>query len=307
MRIGVAFQVLLVIALPTFGCASGPKSTATTLPYLPKLDSPGVSLLAFVPPAADAVLEVDLKRLRENPVVGPLFASMLGIGKSTGAISGGLVELIGDADLLVAAAYGVGGYDATALVVLRGEKFRGARLATSNATALDDTTIVIGSDVLRKKVQAMVAADDDGMFADRAFLKTRDAAVPEGARGAVMRLAARLTPQTRVAAAGRLHLDQVPAVASVWFDIVDDAALVAHLVVDDAESARETVRMVRKAYTVFLQKWLPRGALSAEAGKRAVRVVWVVGPKRLAAWVAVMRARSAIAPGPEPKPGDGNE
>lgn len=286
MRIGVAFGLLLAIALPGFGCASGPRSSTSTLPYLPKLDSPGVSLLAFLPPDADAVVEVDVKRLRENPVVGHLFASILGLGTPSVVVSGGLAELIGDADVLVAAAYGIGSDDAATLVVLRGENFRGASLGAKNATLVDDTTIAIGSEELRKKSQAIALASEDGMFADRAFLKARDAAVPDGAPGAVMRLAARLTPRTRVAAAGRLHLDQVPSVASVWFDVADDAALVAHLVVDDAESAKQTARTVREAYSGFGKKWLPPGVLKVTTGARAVRVLWVVGPRRLAAWAA---------------------
>jgi hypothetical protein len=127
---------------------------------------------------------------------------------------------------------------------------------------------------------------------DAAFVELRDEAMPARAPGASLRLTARLSTDARIAAAGRMGLDEVPATISLWLDVADDLALVATL---DAGEAAMAARFAQ-AIEALRDRGLPLApgvpipwkGLRVELDDTVARAVWVVGPKALAAWVAAL-------------------
>src|SRR5262249_4342455 len=116
------------------------------------------------------------------------------------------------ADSVVIAAYGLGTAEARTVMVF----------------TVDGQTETAG-----EVATGPTLADDDDLLALRA------SAMPAKATGAVVRVAARLDFDARVAIANRLGVDSVPATASIWGDVADDLAIVADL--DDPDSDLPTV------------------------------------------------------------------
>src|SRR5207244_1891989 len=81
----------------------------------PRRATAGERVLALAPAGADAVLEVDLARLRANRTVGPVLRA-LGVATEVGG------NLAATADLLVFVSYRVGDSDAAQLVFAAGPR-----------------------------------------------------------------------------------------------------------------------------------------------------------------------------------------
>jgi hypothetical protein len=261
-----------------------------------RLVTGGTELYKSLPAHADAVLEVDVARLRDNPTLGPVVmaVSEAAAGRLEAEQLG--LDPLREIDLFLAAVYRLGTDDSEILFVLRGRRIHAAGAASRipQAEALDERTLLVGPPGLRGRVARL--GTRESMAGDQVFLRLRDAAMPRRAQGASIRLTARLNHDARIAAAGRLAVDEMPATISVWMDVADDVALVALLGADDGAQAKRFSRAVTDA-SARLAKWIPEdlGGRSALRGVRTelagtvARVVWLVGPRAFDAWATELR------------------
>jgi hypothetical protein len=262
---------LVWLAVALCACGGGAKAKPAAEPLPARAATAGDALLAYLPPGADGVAELDVARLRANPVVGELVGAV-GPRAALG------LDPLRDLDVVVIAAYRVAREDAATLFVVRGRNLD----QVPNADRVDEQTVLVGPEALRARSKASLLDDD-------AFLRLRAAAMPEKAEGAALRMTVRLAGNARVAAAGKLALDEVPATLSLWADVADDAALVALLGGDDPADARRLAKLV---VTAKAPSWLPaRDEMRTEVRGKAARVVWVVRPKEFSAWVRTLEKR----------------
>jgi hypothetical protein len=245
----------------------------------------GDPVLRRAPSGADAVLEIDLARLRLNPTIGPLVRSMTGAGEVGG-------DLVAVADLVVVASYRIGETDAGQLVFAAGpevDKLKGAH-------RVSEQLVAFGPPALLRRVDAVGAGHEPPLADDRALLQTRAQAMPEKATGASLRMAARLGFEARLALAKKLEIELVPEWLSVWLDVADDLAGVAILGggadADPQELAvgvgrlRDRVAAATSVRRLGLGPLLEGVRVAVEG--RDARVVVVVGPRRLARLVALV-------------------
>lgn len=262
------------------------RAPAVTVPE--RAATAGDRVLALAPGGAEAVLEVDLARLRDNAAIGALVRAVT-------ASELAVPDLIGAADLLVFCSYRIGETDAGQIVFAAGaevERLPGARV-------LEPDLVAIAPPALLDRVDLVRAGAQPPLSADRALLRVRALAMPEKATGAAVRMSARLGFEGRLSLARRLELEAVPAWLSVWGDVADDLAAVALLGGDGAGEAEELARAVMRVRQ-RLSRARPTGRLGlrqviAAAGVEVtgndVRVVLVVGPRRLAALVEHVMSR----------------
>jgi hypothetical protein len=279
----------------------------------------GDRLLALAPGGADALVEIDLARLRGNQQVGALVRAVAGRGALEAArdgagggmrsgeapgearsdeavLAGGArADLVSASDLLLFVSYRVGHADAGQLVLAAGP----ATAQISGARPVVDQVVAVGSPALLERTQAVAEGREPPLSADRALLRARAMAMPEAAEGASLRVAAHLGFDARVALARELELEAVPVWMSVWLDVADDLAGVALLGGDrDATPehlARAALRLRKRieAAPSFRRAGLAQLAASAEIETRAAdaRIVVVVGPRRLAQLIERVMAR----------------
>ena len=165
IRAGAALLAVAVAA------ACGPKGKAApaVVEVPSRKPTAGERILALAPAGADAILEIDIARLRKNRAVGPVLEAV----GATAQVSGNLAA---SSDLLVFVSYGVGDADAQQLVFAAGPRVTsldgGARLA--------DDLVVFGPPALLKQVEASAAGvGATGTLAgDRALQRARAMAMP---------------------------------------------------------------------------------------------------------------------------------
>jgi hypothetical protein len=273
------------------GCGDRPDPARPALAVPARRATAGDALLAFAPAGADAVLEVDLARLRSNGAVGELARAVLpvavaGQGQGEGGAAPGVIGL----DVLVAMSYGLGEGEPKILMLGRGpaaERLAGAELLPGGVVALGDPALV-------RRAQATAHGHEPAVTSDRELQILRAWPMPSAAGAAAVRLTARLTFDGRVALARRLDLDVVPRTISIWADVVDDLAVVALL---GAERSGDAARLERDSQKLVAR--LARAAplfgrpLARELGRTrvvadgpVVRFTLVIGPRRLARLVA---------------------
>ncbi|CAN5744632.1 hypothetical protein BH11MYX2_BH11MYX2_15580 [soil metagenome] len=219
--IAVALAFVTVVA-----CGGKSKSSPTSTPIQPEMLWPLDRILPLFPDGAQVILEIDLKRLRTNPIVGPLVIAALNGGASDKLPGSFASEPIANADALVLAAYGVGTGKAATVIVL-------ATTATvPNGVPLGDGLVALGPTEWTGQLEARAAiagvtnGDAPKIVASKELLELRDHALPPKAPGASFRLTARLPFDARVELARELNLDTVPAELSIWADVVDDFAVI---------------------------------------------------------------------------------
>lgn len=285
-----AIRTAMLLLLLGTACGGGTKA-AVTVPA--RAATPGDGLLALLPPGADAIAELDVARLRANSMVGEVVTAI-----RRRAIAGN--DPLGGIDCAVAAVYRVATDSAVTIFVLRGSALP-AGLA--NAEQLDERTLVVAPATERDAVRA-VQAGAPSLAADPRFLGLRTQAMPARATGAVLRITARLSQSARVRAAGKLLVDEVPATVSLWFDLADDAALIALLGGDDeADAVRlsELATTARNGLGRWLPAWLPSktltGDFTTQTSGRMARIVWTLGPRRLESWAKETARRLEAAKG----------
>lgn len=286
---------LLVIA-SLAACSRGAGPAQDTAPVPARRATAGDRILAFAPTGAEAVLEIDLARLRRNPAVGPLVRAV-----TAGQLA--RPDLIGAADLLVFVSYRIGESDAGQLVFAVGAEVE--RLPA--ARVLEPDLVAIGPPALLDRVDLVRAGAAPALSTDRALLRVRALAMPERAQGASLRMSARLGFEGRLSLARRLELDAVPAWLSVWADVADDLAAVALLGGEGPGEARDLARAVERVRNRLARSGptrrlgLARTVASTEVkvSGSEVRTVLVVGPQRLERLVGRVLARLTAPPAEE--------
>jgi hypothetical protein len=293
-RLNRGCHVLVAAALVSLAaCGGDSRAPEETLPVPTRRATGGDRMLALAPAGAEAVLEVDLARLRGNRAVGPLVRAVT-------ASQLARPDVFGAADLLVLCSYRIGEPDAGQLALAAGaevERLPGARV-------LDANLVAIGPAALLDRVDLVRAGAEPSLASDRALLRVRALAMPERAQGASVRLAARLGFEGRLSLARRLELDVVPAWLSVWGDVADDMAAVALLGGEGPGEAQDLARAVTRVRDRLARSepsrrlGLGRTVSATEVGVsgKDVRVVLVVGPRRLGRLVDRVMARLTAPP-----------
>jgi hypothetical protein len=280
--------LLAAAALAGGGCGSKNQPSPKPVEVPSRRATGGEPILRHAPAGADAVLEVDLARLRKNPTVGPLVTALTAGGEVGG-------DLVAVAEVMVVASYRIGEADAGQLVFVAGPRATELR----GAHRIDDRLVVFGPPALVRQVDAVGAGQAPPLASDRALLRARALAMPERAAGASLRMAADLPFDARLALARRLEIDVVPEWISVWFDVADDLAGVALLGGGaDADPKDLVTAVTRLRDRLAGADSVKRVGLDALVGHVAVevvgsdaRVVMVVGPRRLARLVASVMDR----------------
>jgi len=275
-------------------------------------------MLAMLPPGAQVVLELDLARLRANPVVGKIVAQAL--AERTADLPAGVpASPLAAADQVVLAAYGVGTAQAATLTVLA------APHPPAGTTLLADGFYALGPPDWVDQAQQRVALAGTGeaRFAIRAapeLLALRDHAMPAGAPGAALRITARLPFDARIALARETGLDAAPAQLSAWADVADDLALIVDCDAADpgnrptpgrgkGDAPTRLTATLRGAIAVLAEQPTIRalGLPSSLAGARFVargswvRTIIAIGPahlKRVVERAAQLLRDAAPAPSP---------
>ena len=220
--LGLAVLVALV------ACGGGARRARATIdkPVKVVAKTAGDRILPLLPEGAQLIVELDLQRLRANPVVGKLVTGVL-----TGPaipIAGVPASPLGGADALVLASYGMGTSQAATVIVLS------TRDKVENGVPIGDGLVALGPEswTAQLEARAAIAGADGKLVAAADLLALRDHAMPDGAPGASIRITARLSFDARVALARQTGLEAPPARVSVWGDVVDDLAIIV-----DADAA----------------------------------------------------------------------
>lgn len=296
------FGALAALATSAAAAACGSKATTPTEPAVVVPERPGTAgdpLLALAPAGADAVLELDLGRLRDNPVVGELVRAFT----AEGAGGAGTLDLLGAAEVLVVANYGIGGQPEQ-LVLVSGPS--ATRIA--GATEAGDQIVALGSEAMTARLAAVRAGEARSVADDAELLRIRALAMPERAPGATVRATARLGFDARVAVARRLDVEEVPVAVSLWGDVVDDLVVVGLVDGGEREAGQRVARSLGEVRDrlaadprVRLAGLAPviRGA-SIEARGPAAQIILEIGPRRLSKLVGRLARR--LAPAPEETP-----
>jgi hypothetical protein len=225
-------------------------------------------MLAMLPQGAQVVIEIDLARLRANPVVGPVVTRAL--AERVAALPAGVpASPLGDADQVVLAAYGVGTAQAATLTVLA------APHELAGTTRIADGFYALGPPDWVDQAQQRVALATTGeakfaIAAPPELLALRRHAMPDRAPGAALRLTARLPFDARIALARQTGLDAAPAQVSAWADVADDLAVIVDC---DAADPGDHGDPKRAAEASRRLEATLRGALSAVEELPAVRML----------------------------------
>lgn len=329
LRVGLVGAV----AIATISCG-GSKSTQTSEPEPPSFTSTADRILPLLPDGAQVIVEVDLARLRANPVVGALITQLVVGDLSMGPLPGEVPPLsLAHADTMVMASYGVGTSSAATVVVLAttpssNEPSSNAPSPIPNAIPLAEGLVVLGPAEWTAQVEARAAiAGISGanrtptIAASKDLRVLRDHAMPAKAPGASLRITARLPFDARVALGRATGLDAPPAQLSVWGDVVDDMVIIVDLDASDPGD-KATSRDKQSSSTKRMEASL-RGMLGGLAAEPAIELVglgpslqgaeivsrgsWVraiiaVGPKRLGRIVERAKAFLAAPPPAESVP-----
>lgn len=270
---GLTLGLVLGLAPGCGGAAKAPPITAVARPEAP---TAGDRILPLLPAGAQVIVEIDLARLRANPVVGALVARALAsddLPGLPGGTPGSPGSPLGQADLVVLASYGVGTSQAATLTVLV------TTAPVEGAIRLADDLVVLGPPAWTAQVEARAAlvtvAAAQGtrripLVAAPELLRLRDQAMPPKAPGAALRVTATLSFEARVALARQTGLDAPPARLSVWADVVDDLAIIIDADADDPGDRKPVKKGARR--TDRLETGL-RGLLAALAEVPAIRAL----------------------------------
>ena len=294
-RAGRAIAVIAVIAACAAACGGPPKQGATEA-VTPAPVAPADRILAMLPQGAQVVVELDLARLRANPVVGEVVTRALAAGMPLpGAAAVDAADaadaagsLLAAADVVVLAAYGVGTASAATVTVLAGKQ------PVAGAAKIAGGFHALGPDAWTAQLAERAAMlEADGLIrAQPELLELRDRAMPAKAPGASLRVTARLPFDARIALARQTGLEAAPAQLSIWGDVADDLAIVV-----EADAADPGDRRARRA-AARLEAAL-RGALASLAAEPIVRALGL--PRSLDGAKLAVRGtwvRAVIAIGP---------
>ncbi|MEO8705808.1 MAG: hypothetical protein ABI867_37605 [Kofleriaceae bacterium] len=300
---------IVVVAAMVVACGGGRRKPGVkATPEVPRMKTAADRVLALLPDGAQVVVEIDLARLRANPIVGELVTKAIAPGgfdkageRRTRSSAEGDAEWIDRlpggmeiADTVVLAAYGLGTSQAATVTVIV------AKTAPAEATRISDGIYALGPTewIAQIEARAAIAANDPTKIqAPKELLALRDQAMPEAAPGAALRITARLPFDARVALARLTGIESAPAQLSLWADVADDIAIVVDAEASDPgdkDSKAATKKTAAKLTAVI------RGALAELAKDPAVRAVGLPGSLANAKLVARGTwIRTIIAIGPK--------
>lgn len=271
-------------------CGGAARRPVTSQPEPTRIATVGDRIMALLPDGAQLIIEIDLARLRKNPVVGKLITDVL-TGPALPGIAGEVpLSPLAKADTLVLASYGIGTSSAATVTVLATTE------TVPNSVPLGDGLVALGPEIWTAQLEARAAIAGTGqnikLSASKDLLALRDHAMPVGAPGAAVRLTARLSFDARVALARQTGLDAPPAQISIWGDVVDDLAIVV-----DADAVDPGDKKTKQA-----TKRLENGVRTILAGLAGEPVLQVLGlPSSLSGARIVAKGtwvRAIIAVGP---------
>lgn len=276
------------LAALAIGCGSSsraPRPAAPAVVVPERAATAGDELLRFLPAGADALLEIDLARLRDNARIGPLVRALADAGELDIGF-----DIVRDADVVIVASYDVGGAAPTRVTIVRGAK----AAAIPGAVALGAETVALATPALAARIEAVRQGREAALSDSRELLRARALAMPAKASGAAVRTSAVFDFDTRIALSRELDIDPVPRQFSVWGDVADDLAVIAIAEGDDAHQGKLLAAAVGRARDRIADSaplrqlvvgYLVRGA-EVEVKGATVRLVLVVGPTRLEKIVA---------------------
>jgi hypothetical protein len=214
-------RIALIIGVVAVACGCSGAGSPKQLSHdrLRSLDGPAESMLRYVPGSPQLLFEVDLRRLRDNPVVGDVVAEFLKQDNVLTPIEKKQVISLLDVDALVVASYDVGTANAQTLTLLR-----------TNAINQHGQGVVVADHVLAVGPESLVAASVEvGVsVADSAIpsvmFSLRSNATLRGSQGYSLRLTAHV-PSTAKFLNAIVGLPALPADFSLWADVADDAAI----------------------------------------------------------------------------------
>jgi hypothetical protein len=266
-------------------------------------------IIALLPDGAQVLVEIDLVRLRANPVVGDVARTYLAELGEDGKVPGMPIEVQGsplaNADVVVLAAYGVGTAQAASVVVL------GTKAEVTGAVRLGPDLVALGPEEWTSQLAARAAIGEHAPIAPSlSLMPLRDHAMPAKAPGAVFRLTADLSFDARVALARQTGLETAPARVSIWADVVDDFAVIIDTDAADPgdKKAKDATARLSRALEVVYQAASNEPALRALGLSSAlldsrmitektwVRTIITIGPRQLKR--AAERARAMLGAAP---------
>jgi hypothetical protein len=308
--------VVAVVVAVVAACGGQAPAPSSSIP--PRAPTGAERMLALLPDGAELVVELDLARLRANPVVGPLAIRALGVDaiQLPGGLGAGGSDdnPLAAADAVVLAAWGVGTPGAATVTILA------THAAVHGATRLTDDLVALGPAewVAPLEARAGILATGRVLWPSAALLARRAHAMPAGATGAILRITATLPADAQRALARELGVAATPAALSLWADVADDLAIVVDAEVDAAARGRgdggvrlqaSLVRAVARLADLPLVGALGAGPsldeLRVAHRGPAIRAVLAIGPARLRRIVARGVALLAVAVGgeaPTPQP-----
>jgi hypothetical protein len=295
-RATVIAALLATVVSTTAACGRAPGKAITTQPEQTHPLGAGDRILPLFPDGAQVIVELDLARLRANPVVGALVVTAL-TGAGMPALPGDVpMSPLAKADAVVLASYGVGTSQAAMVTVIATTE------QLPGATRLGDDLYALGPTEWIAQLEARAAlAGISGagtptsappIVASPELLALRDHAMPPNAPGAALRITARLSFDARVALARETGLDHPPAQLSIWADVVDDLAIIV-----DAEAVDPGDRKTKNP-SAKLEAAL-RGMLAGLAEDPALRALGIPSSLQRAKLVARGTwVRTIVAIGP---------
>ena len=283
-------RLVLVVVVAACG-GGGTKKPLRTEATSPHLTSAADRILPLLPEGAQVVIELDLARLRANPVVGAVAQRALADGAlGDGALPTGVpTSPLAEADLIVLAAYGVGTAQAATITVIA------TKAAVPNSVRVGDDLVALGPQEWTAQLEAraaLAASSPTPLLASAELLALRDHAMPQAAPGATLRVTARLPFDARISLARQLGFEAAPAQLSLWADVVDD-----FVVIVDADAADPGDRRSHSAIKRLEASM--RGALVGLANEPSVRALGLpssLGEARLVAHGTWLRTIIAIGP-----------
>jgi hypothetical protein len=284
-------RVLVAAAALALGCGGRARPTVTAVETPTRAPSPAERLIALLPDGAQLVVELDLARLRANPVVGKLVERVLdgdGAPESTDDHDAEAAAARG-ADLAVFGAYGLGTSQAATILLVRAPR------DIPGATRVATDTYTLGPTEWIAQIETRAALDEAQRALPDDLRRLRDRSMPEAAPGASVRVTARLSFDARIALARITGLENAPSQVSAWGDVADDFAIIIDADASDpgerseARAVARLERLIRGALADLAADPRARavGLTASLAGARIVaRGTWVrtiiaVGPRRL--------------------------
>jgi hypothetical protein len=281
-----ALALCLLLALVACG---GRRTHATRATAAAHVATPQDRLLALLPQGAQVVIEVDLARLRANPVVGALVARVLGAG-TLPDIAGVPTAPLGTADRVVLASYGVGTAQAATVTLIEAKaEIPGARPITDGVWGLGPPEWI---EPIENRAALAAAGVGKQLAPPEDLLALRDLAIPKGAPGSSLRVTARLGFDARVSLARQTGLDSAPAQLSLWGDVIDDAGIVLEADATDPgdKATKQAVARLEAAMQAALR------ALAAEPLARALGLTSTIASARITVHGRWVRCVIAIGP-----------